>query len=103
MYIDQGNKVSVCLKATDVCRSSYYYVSRNRKRGKRASEYTRKSDGKTVPNEDVVAEIRQLLEHEFVDYGYIKVSHWLRKRRGYLINKKKVYRLMKEHKLLNVK
>ncbi|NND05830.1 MAG: transposase [Saprospiraceae bacterium] len=36
-----------------------------------------------------------------MDYGYIKVTHWLRKRRGYLINKKKVYRLMKDHKLLN--
>ena len=103
MYIDQGNKVSICLNASDVCRSSYYYISRNRRRGKRASEYTQKADGTTVTNEAVVAEIKQLLEHEFVEYGYIKVSHWLRKRRGYLINKKKVYRLMKEHKLLTVK
>ena len=101
MYINQGNKVRVCLKATNVCRSSYYYVRRNRSRGKTASEYTMKSDGRFVPNADVVADIKELLEHEFVDYGYIKVTHWLRKRRGYLINKKKVYRLMKDHKLLN--
>jgi transposase InsO family protein len=58
-------------------------------------------DGSVVPNDQVVADIRKLLNQEFVDYGYIKVTHYLNKRLGYLINRKKVYRLMKEHKLLN--
>jgi len=41
-----------------------------------------------------------LLSQEFVDYGYRKVTYWLRKTYGYIINEKKVYRLLKEHKLL---
>ncbi len=103
MYIDQGNKVDVCLKASNVCRSSYYYITRNGSRGKTASEFTSKTDGTVVSNEEVVRQIKRLLDHEFVDYGYIKVTHWLCKRGDYLINKKKVYRLMKENNLLNTK
>lgn len=101
MYVDQGQKVSLCCKAASVNVSSYYYLSRAGRRGKTSSEYTLHQDGRSVSNEIVLDEIRTLLSHEFVDYGYIKVTYWLRKRRGYLINKKKVYRLMKEHKLLN--
>ena len=48
----------------------------------------------------VVEEITKLLSQEFVDYGYIKVSEYL-KQNNYTINKKKVYRLMKENNLLH--
>ena len=101
MYVDQGHKVKVCLKAADVHSSSFYYLSRGGRKGKHASTHTRNKEGKLVHNDVVVQEIQELLSHEFVDYGYIKVTHWLRKRKGYWINKKKVYRLMREHKLLN--
>lgn len=101
MYIDQGHTVSICLKAAGIHPSTYYYRSKGSRKGKEASAYTKMRDGRVVLNEKVVEDIRVLLSHEFVDYGYIKVSHWLRKRKGYLINKKKVYRLMKEHNLLN--
>lgn len=37
-----------------------------------------------------------------MDYEYIKVTQWLRKEKGCLINKKKVYGLMKEAGLLNL-
>ncbi len=103
MYIDRGHKVRTSLQAAGVSPSSYYYVPTGGTGGKRASEYTRKRSGIAVSNAVVVDEIRQLLEQEFVDYGYIKVTHWLRKRKGYLINKKKVYRLMRAHKLLHAK
>jgi len=103
MFIDQGHQVAVSLKASKLSPSTFYYVAKGGRRGKRASEYTRKNDGSFVVNDVVVKDIRKLLSHEFVDYGYIKVTHWLRKRAGYLINKKKVYRLMREHKLLNSK
>ncbi len=53
-----------------------------------------------VDNTAVVEEITELLSQEFVDYGYIKVSEYL-KQNNYNINKKKVYRLMKENKLLH--
>lgn len=58
-------------------------------------------DGQLISNEQVVEQISDLLSEEFVDYGYLKVTHWLRKRKGYIINKKKVYRLMGESGLLN--
>lgn len=38
---------------------------------------------------------------EFVDYGYIKITKWLQCKHKLLINKKKVYRLMSKHWLLN--
>jgi transposase InsO family protein len=47
----------------------------------------------------VIEEIRHLLSQEFVNYGYIKVSMYL-KDKGYIINKKRVYRIMKENRLL---
>lgn len=103
IYIDQGHKQSTCLNAAGVAKSSFHYVSKGGRQGKRPSKYTRKDDGSYVKNEEVLDEIRELLEHEFVDYGYIKITHWLRKRRGYLINKKKVYNLMSKHKLLNAR
>ena len=59
--------------------------------------------GHCIPNDVVVDHIKTLLQMEFVDYGYLKVSHWLRQRKDYLINPKKVYRLMKLEGLLNPK
>ena len=41
-----------------------------------------------------------LLGREFVCYGYRKVCKYLQ-RSGYIINRKKVFRLMKENNLLN--
>lgn len=102
MYVDQGHKVKLCCKAAFLNEKTYYYKSKGGRRGKRPSAYTMHKDGISVSNGIVLDEIRTLLSHEFVDYGYIKVTHWLVKRGGYLINKKKVYRLMKEHNLLNV-
>lgn len=103
MYVDQGHKVKVCLKASQVSSSSFYYKSTGKRKGKLPSNHTAKVNGDLVSNAEVVEQIRELLSHEFVDYGYIKVTHWLRKRKGYIINKKKVYRLMNKHKLLNSK
>ena len=88
MYIDQGHKVGLCLKATKIHPSTYYYRSSGGRKGKLPNEYTLHQNGGAVRNEVVVEQIRELLRHEFVDYGYIKVTHWLRKRKGYLINKK---------------
>lgn len=51
----------------------------------------------------MIQEIEELLSLEFVDYGYRKVTHWLRQNKNYIINDKKVYRLMKENNLLNRK
>ncbi|WP_161888520.1 DDE-type integrase/transposase/recombinase [Pontibacter russatus] len=82
-------------------KSSYYYSPSCGKRGRKASTGTQGKGGILYGNEYVLARIEWLLNQEFVDYGYEKVAGWLNKSEGLLINGKKVYRLMKEARLLN--
>ena len=53
-----------------------------------------------VPDTRILEEIRDLLGREFVCYGYKKVTKHLQ-RSGYTINRKKVFRILKENHLLN--
>ncbi|HNU62768.1 MAG TPA: IS3 family transposase [Bacteroidales bacterium] len=53
-----------------------------------------------VPNEVVVEEIKSIKKDPDTDYGYIKMTYYLLIL-GYLINHKKVYRLMDENQLLH--
>jgi len=91
--------LGILLDAADLSRSSYYYREKNGVRGRRPVGYTEKVSGEIVRDGYVVSDIKTLLGQEFVSYGYVKVTHHLRKQ-GYRINKKKVYRLMKEAGLL---
>jgi len=59
-------------------------------------------NGGNVVNEQVVQQIRLILGQEYCVYGYQMMTIELRSL-GYLINAKKVYRLMDEHRLLNGK
>jgi transposase InsO family protein len=102
-FVDQGYPVGKVLMAAGVSSSSFYYQSRSGKPGRKCSHYTQTIDGSIDSNAHVVEQIEALLVQEFVDYGYLKVTHWLRNEKHYVINKKKTYRLMKEHKLLNNK
>ena len=93
------------LAIAEMSKSSYYYRSCKGKPGAKPSHFTRliSETGETSePNEKVVERIRDLLSEEFVDYGYHKVCGKLQLE-GYVINHKKTYRLMREHKLLNPK
>jgi len=83
----------------DLSPSSYYYRPSNGKRGAKASTHTFKTDGSTVPNETVIQDIKQALSREFCCYGYHNITSDLRDM-SYIINHKKVYRLMNEHNLL---
>lgn len=69
------------------------------KAGARPSANTAHQNGQLYTNEQVVAMIEDLLQQEFVNYGYVKVSKYLQAQ-GFIINKKKTYRLMKAHRLL---
>lgn len=81
-------------------RSSYYYKSKQGKRGRKPSEHTTLLDGGVISNESVAIAIRILLNEEFmVAVGYVSITEDL-KANGFLINKKKVYRIMKEHRLM---
>jgi len=80
-------------------RRSYYYRAQPGPRGKRASTHTIYK-GTPVANERVVDFVRQyFLEQEYCRYGYDMMTDELRAV-GYLINKKKTYRLMDENHLL---
>lgn len=80
-------------------KSSYYYHCKTGKRGRKSSTHTALHDGQCISNESVVIAIRFILAEEFVCFGYSKVTDDLRSN-GFIINRKKTYRLMKEQRLL---
>jgi putative transposase len=102
--IGAGLSKSLVLRVCDITRSSFYY--QHRRTGKEAvrpsSTVTYKINGAYVPDSTVVEDIRSFLGEEFVDYGYLKTTVYLRDEMNYVINPKKVYRLMKENDLLYV-
>lgn len=82
-----------------LARSSFYYRPGNGKKGAHPSKATTKQNGQVCSNEVVVEEIKKILSQEFVCYGYQNVTAELR-HMEYVINHKKVYRLMDENNLL---
>ena len=83
-----------------VPRSSHYYKPSNEKRGRKPSAYTAKADGSIVTNQEVVTTlIEDVYSQEFVRYGY-QLSTAELQELEFIINEKKVYRLMKESGLL---
>jgi putative transposase len=82
----------------DLPSSVFYYRHKDGKPGAKPSTHTRWGS-KLVKNELVVEIIKYVLSQEFVRFGYKTVTKGLQQL-GMTINKKKVYRLMKENKLL---
>lgn len=99
-FIQQGFSVRLVLNTVELSSGNYYYQPSGGKNGRKPSICTLTLDGNFVSNSLVVQQIETLLGLEFVDYGYIKVTYWLREEKCYVINFKKVYRLMRENKLL---
>jgi putative transposase len=101
-YVSQGLRVFNVCPIAGIKKSTYYYRSNGKSKGKKASTHTFKLDGSMITNDIVLEEIIDIISPEYHDYGYQVVTHQLRSR-GYIINPKKVYRLMKVHKLLHNK
>ncbi len=103
-FVDEGHPLDIVLKLMEIPKSTYYYKPKEdcKSKGRPVSDYTLKDDKTWVSNETLITHIKDVLGEEFVDYGYLKTSHALRQKYGYIVNAKKVYRLMSEHKLLNV-
>ncbi len=99
-YVGKGLNVSDAVAIAGIRKSTYYYRPNGRPKGKRPSTHTLKHGVGMVTNDSVVGEIINLISPEYHDYGY-KVSSELLKRKGYLINHKKVKRLMKDNHLLH--
>ena len=104
-YIYQGLKRDLVLRIAGVTKHQYYYCPRSGKRGRPSSRFTVKiedAEPKTVSNAKVVDEMKTISEDPDTDYGYRKMTYALMLL-GYIINHKKVYRLMHEHHLLKEK
>jgi len=91
------------LEITGVTRHQYYYQPKNSlKRGRKASTQTlkvQKDDVIKCTNEQVVQEISKQQANPDLACGYHKMTFVLMQK-GYIINHKKVNRLMEENQLL---
>ena len=104
-YRSRGITVTRMLHLLGIPESTYYRKRSmiHLKRGRKNSQTTCLSVGNDIvriPDTQILLVIEELLEREFVCYGYKKVTKYLQ-RSGYIINRKKVFRLMKENDLLN--
>ena len=84
-----NNKFSLVLNAVQMPKSSFYYKTKMSKTGRKTSNWSYKEDGEIITDKEIIKIIIELLEKDFVDYGYHKVTHIL-KQQGIIINKKKV-------------
>jgi hypothetical protein len=98
-YVASGIRVIDAVIIAGMKKSTYYYRPNGKHKGKRPSTHTMRN-GVKVRNEVVVDEITRLIDPEYHDYGY-QVSTDLLKQMDYVINHKKVYRLMDENNLLH--
>ena len=79
-FIARGASKAFVLSQVELPRSTYNYRPRDGKKGRRPSGYTLKLNDTLVPDQEVIGEIRELLSHDFVRYGYTKVTHHLKDR-----------------------
>lgn len=98
-YLEQDIPLKPLLKILGLPRSSYYYQPTGTKAGKRKAKVFYK-EGIPVLKDVLIADIKELLSQEFVDYGYFKTYVHLKNELGYAIGSTRTYQIMKENKLL---
>lgn len=101
----QGLKRDKCLNICGISKNQFYHKAKGGRRGRRRTRDTLQLVEEDVfrrGNGMVVEQIKQIFEEPLIDYGYRKMCAELQLR-GWLINHKKVYRLMKQHCLLRPK
>jgi putative transposase len=104
-YIGRGMKRDQALSICQVSKDQFYYKVIGGKQGRKASKYTNRIvDGVEVlhSNRAVIGYIRSKYDDPKVDYGYHKMTAELQLD-GFVINHKKVYRLMQNGQLLRPK
>ena len=104
-YMAQGMRRDKALLISGISKDQFYYQQSNKKRGRKKSKYTYQLvNGQRIKqaNKFVKDYIKQVFEDPKVDYGYHRMTGELQLA-GFYINHKKVYRLMKAAKLLQVK
>ncbi len=96
--VGMGMPTSKALAIAEMPRSTYYYHPKGQRKGKQPSTHTLKNDA-YVTNEQLVNDMNSILGQDFIDYGYARTTKAL-VAKGYRVNKKKIYRLMKINHLL---
>jgi len=95
-------KRDTALSIANITKHQYYYRPSGKVKGRKPSNVTLKVHGDDVEktsNNQVVEVIKNIQKDPDTDYGYRKMTFALMIL-GYIINHKKVYRLMKENLLL---
>ncbi len=77
-FIEQNYPVNQVLNYVGLKPSSYYYKQSDGSKGKTKSTVTYKQNGTFEKNEIVITQIEELLQIEFVNCGYRKVTWYLR-------------------------
>ena len=101
-YNSQGLPLKLAMSISGISKHQYYYQKRSGKPGRKPSAKTKDYNHQEFDNEKVVTIIKKLHSDPDVSYGYFTTTQYLRQY-GFIINQKKVYRLMKEHNLLKDK
>ncbi len=101
MYKKHKISKSKIIKMVGIVSSSYYRKPSGGKKGNIPSKRTFHNTKGFVLQKDVVASIKEILQHEFIDCGYRLMTSYLT-RDGYIINHKKLYRIMQQEGLLKL-
>jgi putative transposase len=104
-YMAQGLKRDKVLAICAMSKNQLYYKPKGGLRGRRRSKTTTRIVGeqtKEYSNRALIAYIRLKYEDPHVDYGYHKMTAELQLD-GFVVNHKKVYRLMRSGQLLRTK
>jgi putative transposase len=100
-YMGEGLKVDIALSMAEISKSTFYTNRSYKSRGISKTKTTEKLD-ETIDDSEVVERIKAILSEPYINYGYRKITIRL-KRERFKIGRKKVYRLMRENNLLNVR
>jgi putative transposase len=109
IFIDEGYTTQQVIKYSGVSNSTWYNHLNNKgvdrrkeNRGRPLPGYSFNRRGEQVYDEIIVYALKSYRSRiEFVNAGgYHKLSHYLYRDYGYIVNHKKVYRLCKDNKLL---
>ncbi len=87
------------IKWAGLAESSYYHKPSGGRKGNIPSGETYHRTKGHVGEKEAIGSVKGILGHEFIDCGYRLMASYLQKE-GYLINHKKVYRIMKQAGLL---
>jgi putative transposase len=98
-YQQKGVSTRKLLQWSQGSASTYYYKASGNTKGVKPSTHSVNEQGELFENKVVINDIEGVLTQEFCCYGYRNMTAEL-KEMGWIINHKKVYRLMKESKLL---